>query len=207
MGDDVPEAGVAIERLDASGMLAELDALAGVLHAAVEAGASVNFILPFSLNEARIFWLARVLPALRSGSRVLLVARSAGRIAGTVMLDTDMPPNQAHRGEVTKLLVHPDDRRRGHARRLMLALEAEAVSLGRWLVTLDTRTGDSAAPLYRSLGYRTAGTLPFYCRATETERYDATTYMYKVLPGAPLDVSRAAAEAAPERGSIDRRSR
>ena len=35
---------------------------------------------------------------------------------------------------------------------------------GRSLLTLDTRTGDNAEPLYTSLGYRTAGIIPGYCR-------------------------------------------
>jgi len=192
-----------VERLDAAGLQAELDPLSEVLHAAVQAGASVNFILPFSLNDARIFWLAKALPALRAGGRTLLVARLEGRIAGTVMLDTDTPPNQAHRADVTKLLVHPDFRRRGLARRLMQALEAEAAARGRWLVTLDTRTGDSAEPLYRSLGYAVAGSLPYFCRATETERYDATTYMYKVLAGAPIEQAQAASAGDPSATSAD----
>lgn len=175
---------LAIERLDADGLVRELVSLSDVLHACVGAGASVNFVLPFSMNEAAAFWLQKVHPALRSGGRRLLVARLGERIAGTVQLDLDLPPNQAHRAEVSKLLVHPSARRRGVARALMVALEGQARDAGRSLLTLDTRTGDHAEPLYLSLGYTVAGTIPGFCRATESERLDSTTYMYKALAAA-----------------------
>jgi ribosomal protein S18 acetylase RimI-like enzyme len=98
-----------------------------------------------------------------------------------VQLSTDTPPNQLHRAEVTKLLIHPDFRRRGIARALMEELEGLAERLGRSLITLDTRTGDSAEPLYASMGYVTAGVIPGYCRDAFVDRLDATTIMYKAL--------------------------
>ena len=98
-----------------------------------------------------------------------------------MQLDLDTPPNQTHRGEVSKLLVHPSIRRRGIAQRLMVRLEAEARSCGRTLITLDTRTGDKAEPLYASLGYVVAGVIPGYARDPREDRLDATTYMYKRL--------------------------
>src|SRR5262249_48597945 len=125
----------------------ELVALADILHATVHAGASVSFILPFTIGDARDFWLNRVLPDVVAGGRRVLLARTDGRIVGTVQLDLAMPPNQQHRAEVAKLLVHPDARRRGIGRALMQELEALARAQGRALLTLDTRTGDSAEPL------------------------------------------------------------
>ncbi len=163
----------------------EADACAGelaeLLHACVAAGASVNFVLPFTLAESAAFWAERILPGVRSGRRVLIVARVEGRLAGSVQLDCDMPPNQRHRAEVSKLLVHPGFRRRGSARALMGELERLAVARGRSLLTLDTRTGDAAEPLYASLGYVTAGTISGYCRDTVEDRLDATTIMYKTV--------------------------
>jgi hypothetical protein len=98
-----------------------------------------------------------------------------------VQLDYNTPPNQPHRAEVTKLMVHPEARRGGIARALMAALEHRATALGRSLITLDTRTGDMAEPLYTSLGYQTVGVIPGYCRDTIEDRYDPTTIMYKTL--------------------------
>lgn len=168
--------------VSAAALKGDLDAFAMLLHDCVHAGASVNFVLPFSVDDAARFWGAKALPGLTAGTRLLLVARADGRLAGTVMLDWDTPPNQPHRAEVTKLLVHPDFRRRGLAKALMLALEREATARGRSLITLDTRTGDKAEPLYASLGYQVAGVIPDYSRDPfDPARLDPTTLMYKQL--------------------------
>lgn len=174
-------AGIAIRELVANELAKNLNDLAEILHASVNAGASVGFIQPFSLNDSRAFWRAKVFPSVTDGARILLVAEIGAKVAGTVQLDIDLPPNQPHRGEVAKLIVHPDFRGRGIAKRLMAALENRARELGKCLITLDTRTGDTAEPLYGSLGYQVAGVIPGYCRAPEEDRYDSTTYMYKAL--------------------------
>ncbi|MCP5371104.1 MAG: GNAT family N-acetyltransferase [Hyphomicrobiales bacterium] len=171
----------AIESLSADGLEGRLGDLGGLLHACVHAGASIGFILPFSADEAARFWHRRVLPGLRDGTRVVLTARLETRIVGTVQLGTDTPPNQPHRAEVAKLLVHPDCRRAGIARALMAAVEEEARRRGRSLLTLDTRTGDAAEPLYASLGYATAGVIPGYCRDPFRDVLDSTTVMYKAI--------------------------
>ena len=168
-----------IVALSAPELETRLNEFAALLHACVHAGASINFVLPFPLQEAETFWRAKVLPGLRAGTRILFAAEADGRLAGSVQLDCDTPPNQPHRAEVSKLMVHPDFRRRGIARALMAALERRAGDLGRSLITLDTRTGDMAEPLYASLGYVTAGTIPGYCRDPFADRLDATTIMYK----------------------------
>ncbi|WP_319410333.1 GNAT family N-acetyltransferase [uncultured Cohaesibacter sp.] len=164
-----------------------LDDLASILHACVENGASVSFIQPFSGEDAKSFWQAKVFPEVESGDTVLLVARSDNRIVGTVQLKTKLPPNQAHRCEVAKLLVHPDYRKRGIATTLMEILEEEARRLGKSLITLDTRSGDQAEPLYILLDYKIAGRIPNFARATDSDRLDSTTYMYKLLDLAVLE--------------------
>ena len=78
-------------------------------------------------------------------------------------------------------MVHPHFRRQGIARALMAELERQAALRGRKLITLDTRTGDHAEPLYASLGYETAGVIPGYCRAPLDDRLESTTIMYKAL--------------------------
>jgi ribosomal protein S18 acetylase RimI-like enzyme len=165
-----------------------LAGLTEVLHASVMAGASINFIMPYGADDAARFWTEKVLPALTRGKLALLVARSEGRICGTVQLDWDTPPNQPHRAELRKLIVHPDFRGRGIARALMASIEKVAAKLGRSLITLDTRTGDKAEPLYVSLGYQTVGIVPGYARDVFEDRWDDCTFMYKRL-SAPTSVS------------------
>lgn len=64
----------------------------------------------------------------------------------------------------------------------MRELELRARELGRSLMTLDTRTGDNAEPLYTALGYRTVGVIPGFARdPMGGDRLDPTTIMYKTL--------------------------
>lgn len=168
-------------RLGAPDLAAHLPAFARILHACVQDGASVGFILPFSPADAEAYWRHAVFPPLTDGKRFLLAAFVDDRPVGTVQLLIDMPPNQPHRAEVMKLLVHPDQRRRGLARALMTAIEAQAHALDRSLLTLDTRSGDPAKRLYVSLGYRVAGEIPDWCRDTFTPDLCPTTILFKRL--------------------------
>jgi ribosomal protein S18 acetylase RimI-like enzyme len=168
--------------LPADAIAGQLGELGILLHACVHDGASIGFVLPFAPADGEVFWRDQVGPALQAGARLLLLARRGGRIVGSVQLDYDTPPNQPHRAEVRKLLVHPAFRRQGIAQLLMAELERRAGALGRSLLTLDTRSGDKAEPLYASLGYRSVGVIPGFCRdAVDATRLDAATIMYKAL--------------------------
>ena len=159
--------------IDAVDPVEEAEGLARVLHACVQGGASVGFLLPFSLAEAQKYWRD-------VRGRVVLAARERDRIVGTVSLTLDTPPNQPHRGEVAKMLVHPDARRRGVARALMRELEVVARREKRTLLTLDT-ADEGAAELYRSLGYAGVGTIPDFAVATDGRGFVATTLYSKRL--------------------------
>jgi ribosomal protein S18 acetylase RimI-like enzyme len=172
---------VTVSPLSGNEAIDHVAALGALLHACIHAGASIGFVLPFTVAEGETYWRNKVLPRVRDGVVILLVARMHGRIAGSVQLDYDTPPNQPHRAEVRKLLVHPDCRRQGIAKALMAAIERWAAALGRSLLTLDTRTGDHAVPLYTALGYLTAGIIPGYCRDPFEAKLDPTTVMYKAL--------------------------
>lgn len=171
-----------IAAFDANDTEGHVQALGTLLHACVHGGASIGFVLPFSQADGEAFWTMSVLPAVRQGRRLLLVTRKDGRIVGTGQLDYDTPPNQPHRAEIRKVMVHPDFRRQGIAKALMVELEGAAHRLGRGLITLDTRTGDKAEPLYLALGYQIAGIIPDYCRDPFNDHLDATTIMYKAIP-------------------------
>jgi ribosomal protein S18 acetylase RimI-like enzyme len=165
----------------APGFDRDIDMLAGILRAVVYDGAGVSFVVPFSLEEARAFWMEQVVPGVRARTRRVIIARDGDRIVGTVQLDFAWPPNQQHRGDVAKLLVHPAARRRGLARALMLRLEEVARAEGRTLLTLDTWTGSHAESLYRSLGYIVVGVIPRFARGSLTSELEPTTVMYKDL--------------------------
>ncbi len=170
-----------IEQLKAESIASGIEELSELLHTCVHAGASIIFVLPFPIEDARRFWLEKVSPGVRVGLKKLLVARKDGGIVGSVQLDLATPPNQQYWAEVAKLLVHPSARRQGIARSLMFAIENVARAEGRSLITFDTRIGDGAEPLYLSMGYTLAGIIPRYARDAHSARLDATSILYKEL--------------------------
>jgi ribosomal protein S18 acetylase RimI-like enzyme len=173
---------IAIAALDPAAFAQNIDRLAEILSACVHEGASVGFVLPFGIDEARAYWRQKVAPAHAAGAKLVLVATLGDEIVGTAQLDFDSMPSKRHHAEVSKVLVDPTRRRAGVARGLMAEIERRASEDGRWLLTLDT-AGDAAEALYRSLGYKLAGEIPSYARDAFEERYDATRIMYKDLRG------------------------
>ncbi len=155
--------------------------LSELLHACVHDGASVGFILPFTLKDAQRFWTTGVFPAVQRGEVALFILKIKNRPVGTVQLATALAPNQTHRADIAKLLVHPAHRRRGHARQLMTAATSMAQAQDISLLVLDTRSTDPARLLYESLGFETAGEVPMYARNPFEPKMEATTFMYKVL--------------------------
>lgn len=171
-----------IETLTAGDVAARLDALVRILVDTVAGGAAVSFLAPLAREDAERFWMGDVAPQIEAGRRSLFAAAQAGETVGVVQLLTAMPANQPHRCEIAKMLVHPQARRRGIGRALMLRAIEEARALGKTLVTLDTRTGDPSQGLYRSLGFEEAGTIPDFALDPDGATLHSTTYMYLRLP-------------------------
>jgi len=149
-----------IVELDATAVEAAMGELADVLADCVNGGASVNFMLPYDVADAAGFF-RKVIVGMNRGEIVLLAAKLDGRVVGTVQLGLDTPPNQPHRGEVRKLLVHRAARNKGVGAALMQRIEAIAKARGRTLLVLDTAS-DSAERLYERGGWRRLGTIPDY---------------------------------------------
>lgn len=170
-----------ILELDAAAIARHLDDLCRVLMDSVAQGAAISFMAPVSTAEAERFWLGDVRAALERGNRRLFGAIVDDRLAGTVQLVVGMPPNQPHRAEIAKMVVHPDARRSGLGRALMNAALEAARQAGKKLVTLDTRTGDVSEALYRSVGFEKAGVIPDYAFDPDGRARHATTYMYRHL--------------------------
>ena len=170
-----PARGVAVRQLDAAGATSAERALADILRACVDAGAAVSFLPPLAAETARAFY-HRLARDVAAGTRVLLAGWVDGVLAGTVTLDCATPMNQPHRADVQKMLVHPAARRRGLARALMQTLEDAARTQQRTLLTLDTRAGDAAEPLYRSLGYQEAGRIPNYALNADGTKHTTVIY-------------------------------
>lgn len=157
----------------------EREALAEILHDCVDGGASVGFLQPYSVADASRWW-SGVIGGIDAGRTVLFGAYEEGRLSGTVQLGLDTPPNQRHRADVNKLLVHRRARGRGLARRLMQALEDEARARSRNLLTLDTATGSVAETLYAALGWHRSGSIPGFALLPDGTAC-ATTIFWKAL--------------------------
>lgn len=159
-----------------------LGGFVALLRDSVDQGASVGFLPPLADEEARAYWRS-VEQAVCDGGRILLCAHRGDEVVGSVQLDLAHMPNGRHRAEVMKLLVLSRERRQGVGRALMQAAEDAARLRGRTLLVLDTRKGDAAEALYRSIGYTEAGVVPGYARGADGELHD-TVFFYREIPGA-----------------------
>src|SRR5579883_1304583 len=84
-------------------------ALAEVLLDCVAGGASVSFMASLTRADAEAFFTECV----QDTRRILLAAFDGADLVGTVQLVPAAAPNQPHRGDIAKLLVHRSARGRG----------------------------------------------------------------------------------------------
>jgi GNAT superfamily N-acetyltransferase len=171
----VDEAQIEIRRLTPAEAHEQLDALARVLEDCVEGGASVGYMAPFSHAEGRAVFEQYVREAA-DGRRIILGAFLEGELVGTAQLVVAVPPNQPHRADVARVLVHRSARRRGIAQRLMDQLEQEARAEGKTLLVLDAVTEGDAARLYERLGWNTVGVIPDYALYPDGRLCDTTVF-------------------------------
>jgi GNAT superfamily N-acetyltransferase len=166
---------VEVRRLAGAELHTQLDALADVLADCVAGGASVSYMAPFSQEDARTAFEGFAADVDR-GRRLLLAAFADGRVVGTVQVVFALPPNQPHRADIAKLLVHRSARKQGIAQLLMERAESEARMEGKTLLVLDTVTGDPAERLYERLGWSKVGVIPGYALYPDGQPCDATVF-------------------------------
>ena len=152
---------VTVARLDPAAARTLLSELASILVDCVEGGASVSFMWPFTQRDAEAFF-SKVIDGIETGDRILLAAFDNNRLVGTVQIITAVPPNQPHRADVAKLLVHSAARGSGAGRLLMEEVDRQALAAGKTLLVLDTVTGSVAERLYSRIGWTRVGVIPNY---------------------------------------------
>jgi GNAT superfamily N-acetyltransferase len=158
----------------------DLDGLGALLADAVDSGASVSFMAPFSSEAARSWWESALERA--DPRAVVLVVRDELGIVGSVSMHPAWPPNQPHRADIAKLLVHRRGRRRGIARALMTAIEQHAAAAGFTLLTLDTVRGDAAEYLYATAGWQRVGVIPNYALYPDGRPCDTVVFYKELAP-------------------------
>lgn len=152
--------------------------LSDVLLDAVDSGAGVSFMAGFTAAQAAAWWRT-VFDGLHERA-VVLVARDDRGIVGTVQLKPAWAPNQPHRADVAKLIVHRRARGSGIARSLMTELERHARQQEFTLLLLDTCRGSAAEKLYTSLGWARVGVVPKFALNPDGSWCD-TVFFYKTL--------------------------
>jgi GNAT superfamily N-acetyltransferase len=170
---------IEIRRLGAAELEQHLDGLAAVLEDCVAGGASVSYLAPFSHDDARAAFAGFAAEAV-AGRRLVLAAFAGRRLVGTVQVVFAPQPNQPHRADIAKLLVHRSARRQGIAQLLMERAESEAHAEGRTLLVLDTVTGDAAERLYLRLGWTPVGVIPGYALHPDGRPCDTTVFWKRV---------------------------
>ena len=156
-----------------------LPAFAALLQDAVQDGASSGFLRPLPAAAAENFW-REIAREVSQNSRVLLIAKCEGELAGTVQLGLCGKPNGLHRAEVQKLLVHTRWRGRGIGKALMSAIELEARALGRALLYLDTEPGKPAESLYQRHGWTRCGEIPDYACTPDGHLHPTALYFRRL---------------------------
>lgn len=167
---------ITIERIGKDARVADVKGLAELLLDAVDDNAGVSF-MPGLTRAAAENWWRSVLAVDRA---IVLVARDGEGVAGTVQIQPSWAPNQPHRGDVAKLIVHRRARRRGIGRALMTALEQEARAAGFTLLLLDSRKDDHPERLYASMGWTRVGEVPEFALNPDGSMC-STVFYYKRL--------------------------
>ena len=172
-----------IEQLTAPVSDADYQDLARLLVDAVDSGASVSFLAPLTLDRAEAWWRDTIASA-REGA-VVLVARDDEGIVGSVQMHPAWAPNQPHRADIAKLIVHRRGRRQGLATELMNAVEEAARAGGYTLLTLDTVPDTPADKLYRQLGWTAVGRIPGYALDPAGVMCDTMVFYKQIAAGRP----------------------
>ena len=153
-------------------------ALTDILTDVVEGGDSIGFMDPLSREKADGFWL-KIAAAVEAGERILIIAESEGRPIGTVQVVLNLPENQPHRADISKMLVHRKARKRGIGKALMQSAEDAALAAGKTLLVLDTASAD-AERLYQRQKWVRVGEIPGFALFPDG-RPCATVVYYKQL--------------------------
>ena len=173
---------IQVEELRSTDARAAIADLASVLSDCVAGGASVGFMDGFGVADAAQYFRNIFEGDVANGKARLFAAREGRKIVGTVQLVLDMMPNQPHRAEVRKLLVHRAARGKGVAETLMKTIEKEARLAGCRLLILDTVPGTPADRLYTRLGWQRVGLIPDYALWPNGEFCDTCLFYKRIAP-------------------------
>jgi ribosomal protein S18 acetylase RimI-like enzyme len=154
---------------------AEYDAVHRVVDAVTRQGGAVGWSgVPDRAGSAA--WLAAIAAEVGAGRTRLALLSVGGRVEALGRWTRYAKETVAVNAEILQVMVHPDARGLGLARRLVGALVEDARAHRVETVTLDVRGNNHAAmALYESLGFQVYGRLPDFV-AVGDERWDRVLY-------------------------------
>ncbi|KAJ3888003.1 acyl-CoA N-acyltransferase [Lentinula edodes] len=174
--------------------------LAVLLKSCVDTNITMNFLQPFSIQDASAFWLSAEEKVVQMKQFVLVAQESQEAqeknaddhdfrhekheppvILGCVILYLAQTPNAKHRGEVGKLIIGSEHRKRGIGKMLLDRMEDEARKHSLKILVLDTQTGSGAELFYERVGYSKVGVLPDVTLAPNGGQYTSCTFFCKRL--------------------------
>ncbi|KAJ7036781.1 acyl-CoA N-acyltransferase [Mycena alexandri] len=144
-----------------------------------------NFTPPLKRDVIIAWWNDRVADVVDGKRLIFMVFAQDGegqdQLAGYVILYRPLIEDGPFRAFVEKLLVSPNFRHRGLARKLMEKLDAEAKIRGQTLLMVDTETGSPAESIYPKFGYIRLGVIPNYGISPKDGSLMPETFFWKQL--------------------------
>ena len=152
-----------------------VDAVHRVVEAVMRLGGAVGWVeVPQRAETAD--WLAGIAAEVAAGRTRMALLGADGQVTALGRWTRYAKDTVAVNAEVLQVMVHPDARGRGLARRLVAALVEDARDKRVETLTLDVRGNNHAAmALYESLGFEVYGRLPDFV-AVRDERWDRVLY-------------------------------
>lgn len=171
---------------DASALSGYLPSLQHLLQRCVNddpSGSSIGFLAPLSDEDAIKHWLD-LQPSITGASpenTLLIATLEDDTVIATVIIARALKQTHLYKGEVRKLLVHPDFRRHGLGRAMMEAAERTArEDLGLELLILDTATALPARLFYLKTGWTEWGICPEYAMDAAGMKHECSFFFKRL---------------------------
>ncbi|RFU76253.1 acetyltransferase gnat family domain-containing [Trichoderma arundinaceum] len=188
MGSNKGPAFVLSSVTDASAVEKHLSSLRQLLQHCVndEPGiSSIGFLAPLSDHTAATYWLELLSTVLGPGATTtLLIATAPGsdKVIATVQLARMPKETHAFKGEIRKLMVHPEYRRHGLGRRMMDEVERVArEKFALELLLLDTSKETPARDFYLRTGWTEWGICPGYAKSSSGVKHDCCFFVKSLV--------------------------
>lgn len=188
MGSNKDPAFVLSSVTDASVVEKHLASLRGLLQHCINDepdSSSIGFLAPLSDHTATSYWLDLLSSVIGPGATTtLLIATAPGsdEIVATVQLARMPKETHAFKGEVRKLMVHPEYRRHGLGRRMMDEVERVArEEFALELLLLDTSKETPARQFYLRTGWTEWGICPDYAKSASGVKHDCCFFVKSLV--------------------------